>query len=159
MAQLTSQLLAYAQGGKYKNTTIDLTEFTDTTLALTKHTFPDNISVAVDIEPGLPRVTVDETQMRMAFSAIIANAVEAMTANGGQLTITGARIMIEAEDAARYDDIAEGDYVKFSSRIPAPACRPRHWSAFSNPFSAPNFRAAAWQWRPFTASFAFTRAM
>ena len=140
MAQLTSQLLAYAQGGKYKNTTIDLTEFTDTTLALTKHTFPDNISVAVDIEPGLPRVTVDETQMRMAFSAIIANAVEAMTANGGQLTITGARIMIEAEDAARYDDIAEGDYVKIQFKDSGAGMPPEALERIFEPFFSTKFQ-------------------
>ncbi len=82
MAHLTSQLLAYARGGKYNPKTMSLSVFIEDTLPLLRH----SINPAILMETNLPNlfynIKADFTQMQMVLSAVVSNAGEAIEGKG-----------------------------------------------------------------------------
>jgi signal transduction histidine kinase len=82
MAALTKQLLAYARGGQYKTESISLSDFVKDALPVIKHSIPPEIQIKTDLPYDIFKVEVDLAQMQMVFSAIMANAVEAMKGKG-----------------------------------------------------------------------------
>jgi two-component system cell cycle sensor histidine kinase/response regulator CckA len=113
MAQLTNQLLAYAQGGKYKERPNDLSAVTETTLSLIKHTIAPEITVSESLEPDLPEVKIDVTQIQMVISAIIANAAEAIHGNG-LISVASSKVIIDDDNCTQHDSISPGGYVVLS---------------------------------------------
>lgn len=65
---------------------VDLKLLLDSTLSGVA--VPDNVTVDLSVDPGLPALMVDPTLMRRSLSNLIMNAVEAMP-KGGRLTIRG----------------------------------------------------------------------
>jgi nitrogen-specific signal transduction histidine kinase/ActR/RegA family two-component response regulator len=90
MAQLTSQLLAYARGGKYHAQVLSMADFISDTIRLTEHTLQSDVRVETDLLPGVSDINADLIQMQMVLSGLIANANEAMEGPG--------RIRIAAAD-------------------------------------------------------------
>jgi two-component system cell cycle sensor histidine kinase/response regulator CckA len=82
MAHLTSQLLAYARGGKYNAILMSLGDVVQETLPLIEHTLNPGVRVETDLPQKSWDVKADPTQMQMVFSAIISNANEAMEGPG-----------------------------------------------------------------------------
>ncbi|MDA8137547.1 MAG: response regulator [Desulfobacteraceae bacterium] len=110
MSQLTDQLLAYAKGGKYKARATDMTAFIEETMALLKHTLPMEIEVAITIDKPLPFVKMDVTQMQMALSAIVSNAIEALP-KGGHIHVHCRKQTLEEMDHNLFGEAKSGDYV------------------------------------------------
>ncbi len=95
MAQLTSQLLAYANGGKYKDTPSDLGEVVKTTIGFIQHTFPKQTELEMTLGTDLPQVRIDTTQIQMVVSSIVSNAMEA-TEGGGRIHILCEAVTVAA---------------------------------------------------------------
>jgi PAS domain S-box-containing protein len=112
MTRLTSQLLAYAQGGKYKEHPTDLGEVVETTISLIKHTIAKTIRLKTVLNPDLPKVRVDITQIQMVISSILSNAVKA-TEHSGQINIFCKSVAVTAENQLRHNNIPPGNYVAF----------------------------------------------
>ena len=53
MVQLTNQLLAYAQGGKFRPETISLTEFVEDKIPLIRHTVSPSVHLETDLKRWL----------------------------------------------------------------------------------------------------------
>ena len=115
MAHLTSQLLAYAQGGKYKIQTISISEFIKRTLSLIKHTMSPDIEVIVDLPEDIIPVKVDLAQMQMVLSAIMQNASEAIEGKGC-IRITTQNRLIDAKTAENHHGMKPGSYVSLIIR-------------------------------------------
>ncbi len=82
MAHLTSQLLAYARGGKYNAQTMSLARFVIDTIPLIEHTLNPDVRVETDLPPDVFAVKADPNQMQMGLSAIVANSNEAIEPPG-----------------------------------------------------------------------------
>jgi len=82
MTQLTNQLLAYAGGGKYRASILSLNDFVEDTRSLLKHTIDPSIRVETDLSGDRLDINADLTQMQMVFSAVLANAAEAIEHKG-----------------------------------------------------------------------------
>lgn len=112
MTRLTSQLLGYAQGGKYKERPNDLSEVVRTTLSFISHTIAETIELNMVLDSHLPKVKIDTTQIQMVISSIVSNAVEA-TEHSGKVTIFCKSETITAENSPRHGNIPSGRYVAF----------------------------------------------
>jgi CheY-like chemotaxis protein/two-component sensor histidine kinase len=110
MTQLTSQLLAYAKGGKYKEQPGDMGEVVEAALSFIKHTIPKTISVNTMLNANLPQVKIDTTQIQMVVSSIVSNAVEASEPDS-QINIFCKRAVATEDNRAKYDNIPPGRYV------------------------------------------------
>jgi len=82
MSKLTSQLLAYAQGGTYMTQAISLESFFDEVLPAIKHILERQIQLEVELTDASCTVEIDLIQMRMVILAIVNNAKEAIVENG-----------------------------------------------------------------------------
>ena len=84
MNKIVSDLQDYARQPKPTFVEYDLKRLIGETLSSIP--VPSNVEVTSVVEPGFPRVSVDPSLLRRAFTNIIANALQAMP-NGGQLRI------------------------------------------------------------------------
>jgi len=114
MAQLTSQLLAYANGGKYKDTPSDLAEVVKTTVGFIQHTFPKQTVLEMKLSPRLPNVRIDTTQIQMVVTSIVSNAMEA-TEDGGRIRVLCEAVMVTTADRDKYHKIPPGRYVALTT--------------------------------------------
>ncbi len=110
MTELTSQLLAYAKGGKYKEQPTDLGEVVGAALSFVKHTIPKTITLEMVLNSDLPKVKIDTTQIQMVVSSIVSNAVEA-TEHSGQINILCKTVVVDSQNQAKHNNIPPGRYV------------------------------------------------
>jgi len=90
MSALTSQLLAYARGGRYQAQKVTIDEFIENALPLTMHVVNSAVRLETDVPTGSGSIECDPIQLQMVLSALLANASEAMNGKG--------RIRLEARD-------------------------------------------------------------
>jgi two-component system cell cycle sensor histidine kinase/response regulator CckA len=109
MANLTSQLLAYARGGKYNVQLLSPDALVLGTIPLVEHTLHPDVRVETDLPPGLSAVKADLTQMQMVLSALIANANEAME-GPGRIRIAAADVNLD-QKFMTYHGLRPGAYV------------------------------------------------
>jgi PAS domain S-box-containing protein len=109
MAQLTSQLLAYARGGKYWPQHISLRTFVLDTLPLIKHSIKTEIHVHTDLPDDAGSVEADLIQLQMLLLAVVVNASEAIQ-GGGHIRITTRSEEIDEEFAKEHPDLRPGPY-------------------------------------------------
>ncbi len=113
MAHLTSQMLAYARGGKYLPQDVSLNRFVRDTLPLIKHTIEFPIHVETDLQDGLSNVEADLTQLQMVLLAVVVNATEAIEGKGYIRIITRSE-EIDEEFAKHHPDLKPGSYVSLT---------------------------------------------
>jgi len=82
MTHLTSQLLAYARGGKYHARTVSLTDFVKDVLPLIEPTLKPGVHIETDLPARTMGVEMDPLQMQMVLSAVISNSSDAIEGTG-----------------------------------------------------------------------------
>ncbi len=106
---LTYQLLTFSKGGAPVKETVSLPELirSSSDFALTgSHVRPD-----ISIADNLPSVKVDAGQINQVLHNLIINAVEAMSGEGGIITLRADPVSIQKNDAL---PLPEGEYVRIS---------------------------------------------
>ena len=110
MVNLTSQLLAYARGGRYQAKTMSMSDFVEDTLPIIK----SNIDPSIRLETDLPRdifsVEADPAQMQMVLSAVVSNSTEAIEGDG-RIRITCSNKEIDATFVKNHPELTPGNYV------------------------------------------------
>ncbi len=113
MTQLTNQLLAYAQGGKYQPQAIAIDRFIADNISIIKHGTPTDCDLSLNLHCGDERIMADSTQLHMMFSAVFANAAEAIGCSGKISLQTAVKIFTE-KPGAKYPGLEPGNYVYIS---------------------------------------------
>jgi signal transduction histidine kinase len=113
MAHLTSQLLAYARGGKYRPQQISLNNLVQDTLPFMKHLIKAGIDVETDLSEDSCYVEADLTQMQMVLLAVMVNASEAIE-DAGCIRLTIRRAQIDGEFAKGHPDLKPGSYISLT---------------------------------------------
>ncbi len=112
-AELTSQLLAFARGGKYNTRPSDLNGIVNETLKLIGRTFDKCIEIRTALHPELGAVEADPAQMQQVLMNLCVNAGDAMP-NGGILCIETGPVTINEKHAERHAELKPGEYVCLS---------------------------------------------
>jgi PAS domain S-box-containing protein len=110
MASLTSQLLAYARGGKYQPKNISLNDFVEQTLHIIKHTINPDIVLETVFSKDSVHLNGDLTQLQMLLFVILTNASEAIEGKG-RILITTAKEEIDKEFVKHHPSLKPGPYV------------------------------------------------
>ena len=95
MSQLTDQLLAYAQGGKYQPKKFSANDLIMGVLESKKDQLDPSIRLTADLAPDVLAVIGDTTQIKMVIEAVLNNATEAMS-HGGQVKIATYNMSIDS---------------------------------------------------------------
>jgi signal transduction histidine kinase len=111
MTHLTSQLLAYAQGGKYTAGKVSLKKMlTDLEPSLRRLVKP-TVRLQVDSPEEDWVATVDVTQLQLVIKAIVTNADDAIDADG-QVRVSVARLWLQASQTDNGEPFKPGWYVR-----------------------------------------------
>ncbi|NCC32823.1 MAG: PAS domain S-box protein, partial [Chloroflexia bacterium] len=88
-AELTAQMLAYAGRGAFHLVPVDLNLIVREQSDLISLTLPPTIAIHYHLEPDLPQIYGDETQLRQMLRSLLTNAIEAIEAiEHGVITVT-----------------------------------------------------------------------
>jgi CheY-like chemotaxis protein len=110
MVQLTSQLLAYARGGKFQTQILPAASFVKDTLRLVGHSIAPSVDLETELNETTDFIEVDQTQMQMLLAAILSNASEAIE-NQGKVRITLENIQIDKKEMQQYHGLKSGPMV------------------------------------------------
>jgi two-component system, cell cycle sensor histidine kinase and response regulator CckA len=109
MVNLTNQLLAYAQGGKYRPVNIAMNEFVANTLPVIRHMLGPEVGLEMDLSEENFLINADLTQMQMVISEVLTNASEAIEGKG-HIQIITRKVEIDREPAKSDLDLSPGLY-------------------------------------------------
>ncbi len=112
-AELTSQLLAFARGGKYNSRPVDLNAIVTETLGIIGRTFDKSIEIDIRFYSPLPTVEADAGQIQQLLMNLCVNARDAMPC-GGKLLIETNVALLTADYAKAHMDAKPGPYVTVS---------------------------------------------
>jgi two-component system cell cycle sensor histidine kinase/response regulator CckA len=110
MVQLTSQLLAYARGGKFKTQRVTASTFVKETLQLVGHSLAPYINIEAELDDPSAHVEVDTTQMQMLLAAVLSNASEAIK-DQGTVRIKLSDSVVGPDISPEYPGLKSGRYV------------------------------------------------
>ncbi len=110
--RIVEQILDFARSSEPRMGPVDLNGLIDDLGLLTRHKLRNQgVKVTRDLEPDLPEVQGDATQLEQAFLNLTLNAVEAMP-NGGSLRISSrlskARVSGQRHVVVEFEDTGEG---------------------------------------------------
>jgi PAS domain S-box-containing protein len=110
-AELTSQLLAFARGGKYVVSSLSVNEMVRETAELLRGTIGKEVTVTTRLDTSGPTVEADASQIQQVLMNLCVNARDAMP-HGGRLTI--GTLVLREPDAflAALSDVRRGPYVR-----------------------------------------------
>jgi signal transduction histidine kinase len=111
--RLAQQLLAFARGGKYQPSVVDLNGIVRETLRVEAHTVAAGVVVRTDLTPELRPVEADATQISQVISNLHRNAVEAL-AGSGHITLATRNVSAAEGRAGSLADLPDGEYVAVS---------------------------------------------
>jgi two-component system, cell cycle sensor histidine kinase and response regulator CckA len=109
MVHLTSQLLAYARGGKFQTQVMPAHRFLREALSLVSHSVSSVVELKTDLDETTDPIEVDSTQMQMLLAAILSNASEAIE-KSGLVTITLRNADVKP-DRLEFPGLKPGRYV------------------------------------------------
>jgi PAS domain S-box-containing protein len=112
-AHLTRQMLDYSGKGRYVVRPVDLSEVVREVSELIRASAPKNIAIELDLDPKLPAIEADRTQIHQVLMNLVINATEAIGGKAGLILLrTGVRRLDEAAVRELGDaGIAPGRYV------------------------------------------------
>jgi PAS domain S-box-containing protein len=91
-SDLTQQLLGFARRGRYQPVPLDVNETVREVVGMSGKIFEGRIRVDFDLEPGLPPVEADRSQLDQVITNLVINAGDAMP-HGGDLLIRTAHVL------------------------------------------------------------------
>jgi len=110
MSRLTDQLLAYAQGGKYRPENLKLDVFVIQTVPILQHDLSPEVRVETQFPKDISYIKADYAQMQMVLSAILSNSDEAIE-NEGLIRITAENKDVDEDFARQHPGFRPGYYV------------------------------------------------
>jgi len=103
--RIVRELLDFARPSKFEIIEVEVNQVLESTLSLLSYQKNfKNIETQLDLQPNLPRIKGDASQLSQVFINIILNAVDAME-NGGLLQIQTRAHIVENMDAERLQRI------------------------------------------------------
>ena len=97
-SELTSRLLAYAQGGSYVVNALDLNQLIKEIAGILSRTFDKNITIRAELDPKLVPIKADASQIQQALLQVVLNARDAMP-NGGRILFQTQNISLGENNA------------------------------------------------------------
>jgi PAS domain S-box-containing protein len=110
-SDLVGQMLAYAGRGRFVLQRLSLNELVAEMIVLLRVSVSKGAALIQHLAPGLPPVEVDAAQIRQVVMNLIVNASEALTDQGGTITLATGRTAVATGDPRLTPDLAPGEYV------------------------------------------------
>lgn len=112
-ADLIAQLLTFARGGEGVRVPMQAEHVIPDVIAILRHTLPEFIELTSSIEPNLPEMLGDETEISQVVMNLAINARDAMTEEGS-LGIHVHSMTLDSEQTFSYVTLPAGRYLAIS---------------------------------------------
>ena len=109
-AELTRRLLAFARRQPLRPARIEVNRLIEEITKLLRRTLGERIEIGLDLDPTVPAIVADPSQLETAIANLANNARDAMP-DGGRLTVTTRVRYLDAEYAAEHVEVTSGGYV------------------------------------------------
>ncbi len=110
-AELTQQLLAFARGGQYTLSAVDMNEVISETASFLSKSINPAIALEVHTDPDLPAVEADAGQMKQVLLNIAVNAADALP-EGGRITFETRVAHLDERYVRSCPELVAGDYAE-----------------------------------------------
>ncbi len=112
-AHLTRQMLAYSGRGRFVVEPVDLSDVVLEVTDLVRSTAPKKIAIELELQPGLPAIEADRSQIHQVLVNLVINATEAIGGKPGVIAVRTGTRQIEASVLGEFDaaGLAPGRYV------------------------------------------------
>jgi len=113
-SDLTRQMLAYSGRGRFVVEPVDISELVSEMGALLRTVLSKQAVLAFELQPSLPLIEADATQLRQVVMNLITNASDAVGETGGMIHVrTGDQRLTADTDELTYlgDRLPAGEYV------------------------------------------------
>lgn len=111
---LVDRILGFSRSGAAERVAVNIQQVVEETLELLRASLPSNITLEVDLAAANLAVTGDATRMHQVVMNLCTNAVQAMHAHGGTLTVGLARVDLEAGRTFSRGELAAGPYLRLT---------------------------------------------
>ena len=112
-SSLTNQLLAFSKPPAIRRGSINIGELLNDVVKMLRRLLGEQIELVIDIDPGLPAVQADRSQIEQVFINLAVAAREVMS-QGGQLKIHVARDVIQEARRIAQKSLPPGNYARVS---------------------------------------------
>jgi PAS domain S-box-containing protein len=113
-AELTNQLLTFAQAGARNIETLSLNAIVGETVNLLSHTLDPNVRLSFDATPNLDHVEADRTQIHQIVMNLCLNSRDAMTDGAGEIRISTANVDVDDALAELAHLPSQGSFVRLT---------------------------------------------
>jgi CheY-like chemotaxis protein len=110
-SSLTNQLLAFSKPPAIRRGSINIGELLNDVVKMLRRLLGEQIELVIDIEPGLPAVQADRSQIEQVLINLAVAAREVMS-QGGQLKINVARDVIQDARSIAQKSLPPGNYAR-----------------------------------------------
>jgi two-component system, cell cycle sensor histidine kinase and response regulator CckA len=112
-AALTHQLLAYSRQQIMAFQILNLNSSVMNMGGLLKRLIQEDIETSYNLEPNLPCISADPSQMEQVILNLVINARDALP-KGGKIGISTAKLDLDRPDPLRYPNVEAGSYVRLA---------------------------------------------
>ncbi len=111
---VVKQLLAFSRKMDTRREPVDVRIIVKETLKLPRAAIPSYIRIREVIPPEVDPLDADPTQIHQLLINLCNNAAQAMSEDGGRLTIELSNVDLDFEAASKHPDLQPGAHVRFS---------------------------------------------
>jgi signal transduction histidine kinase len=109
-AELTRRLLAFARRQPLRPARVDVNRLVEEITKLLRRTLSEQVEMQLALDPSIPVILADPTQLETAIANLANNARDAMP-GGGRLAITTGLRYLDEDYAADHVEVTPGPYV------------------------------------------------
>ncbi len=131
--ELVKQILSFARGVAGERVELQPRHLLQETVKILKETLPKSIRVALQLDPELPLVSGNATQLQQVLMNLCINARDAMP-NGGTLSIEAKIVVIDDTYAEMLPGATVGNFIQIMVTDTGTGIAPEHLSRIFDPF-------------------------
>lgn len=107
-------LLTFSRKGEESHSPQEINIILKEALKMMRSTTPASIEIREDIPNQLPLIIADPTQIHQVIVNLCKNAVDAMDADGGRLTVRVEPVSLSPEDVVNEPELPAGEFVRLT---------------------------------------------
>ncbi len=115
-AELCRQMLAYSGRGKFVIERLNFTKAVEELVPLLRSSISSRTELRLHLDPQLPSIDADPSQLRQIIMNLVINASEALPESGGWVAVSSSSRYVISDhlrEAIGHPDLLSGDYVSF----------------------------------------------